>query len=357
MLNQAEQKIIDGVIVAMSSRDMVQLGELTRQMAAKHRFLYSFLGDTLRATTRRQRSDEQTDLFLRVVRTRMESLANWQQQGNETVAAIQNGEIDANAIKPLVRREARAYDEFYSGQSEKTGPRAAARERTGGEIDYVPIGLGANVNNAFRLTHVVSLAEAILGMIAVLQDRPQPVRWIDVGCGTGRIANAVNPRRFGVKTWEIVGCDFQDGKIAVANSRRTKNRNFFCSDAFEMLDNYRKKNESFDLVSMFEFLEHLDDPLRLIRRLDTFKPKFVLAASPLGQKMGSPRDITSQQAHLWSFTRRGWEQMFQLAGFEVVYSSEVRVGTYIGGLNWLSVVCGPQNQLRARRQTLAATDE
>ncbi len=68
--------------------------------------------------------------------------------------------------------------------------------------------------------------------------------------------------------------------------------------------------------------------------------------------MRKPLDVRPDRAHLWSFSRRAWEQMFELAGLEVVYSSEIRVGSYIGGLDWLSIVCGPRDQLRDRRQSL-----
>jgi hypothetical protein len=43
--------------------------------------------------------------------------------------------------------------------------------------------------------------------------------------------------------------------------------------------------------------------------------------------------VKPDRVHLWSFSLRSWQQMFELAGFEVVYSS------YIGGLDWLSVLC------------------
>ncbi len=356
--SETEERFMSEVTGALTRRNLEGLRGLTRQMATAHPFLYSFLNDTLRAaSTDGAHGNRQTDEFLRVVSTRMRSLANWRQQGNETVAAIEAGDIDANAIKPHIRLEAKAYDEFYAEQSEKIGGKLATVPPAGRDVDYVPIELGPNVNHAFRSTHAVSLVEMMLGTIALLSDREGPIRWIDVGCGTGRFANGVNPRRFGVEKWEIVGCDFQEGKIAVANRRRARGRSFFRNDAFDMLEDHRKRGEPFHLVSMFEFLKHLDDPLRFVRRLDSFNPSFVLAASPLAQKIGSPRDVRPDPVHLWSFTRRAWEQMFELAGFEVVYSSEVRVGSYIGGLDWLTIVCGPREQIKARRQAFGAAEE
>jgi SAM-dependent methyltransferase len=358
MLKSAtEDRLMGAVFAALKSHNLEELRGLTQEMATADRFLYSFLHDTLRAAANGSRSGRRTDDYLRVVKTRVRSLANWQQQGNETVAAIRTGAIDARAIKPHIRREASAYDQFYADQSERIGANLAAVPRGGRDVDHVALELGPNVNHAFRSTHAVTLVETILGSIEVLRDREGPVRWIDIGCGTGRFANSVNPRRFGVQNWDIVGCDFQEGKIAVANRRRARGRSFFCMDAFKMLEEYQIRGEAFHLVSMFEFLEHLDDPLRFIRQLDRFKPQFVLAASPLAQKMGNPLESKPDPVHLWSFSRHAWEQMFELAGFAVVYSSEVRVGSYIGGLDWLTIVCGPCEQLKARRQAFSTSSE
>ncbi len=196
--------------------------------------------------------------------------------------------------------------------------------------------------------------ETVFGISSLLSDKDETVRWMDIGCGIGNFANKVNPGRFGTRQWDIVGCDLQEGKIHVANRQKTKGRRFFASDAFDMLENYKTRGESFHLVSMFEFLEHLDDPLRFIRQLDTFSPKFVLVASPLEQKFGKPKDTKPDRVHFWSYSRKGWQQMFELAGFEVIYSAETRVGSYIGGLDWLTMLLGPRAECVARRQELGS---
>jgi hypothetical protein len=354
---EAKGGLVNDVITAIARRDVKALRGLTQEMATARPFLYSFLHDTLRAAMRGPQDGRQTDEFVRIVKTRVRSLRNWRQQGNETVAAIEAGEIDADAIKPHIRFEASAYDQFYADQSKRIGANVGAVPRAGRDLDCVALDLGPNVNHAFRSTHAVNLVETLLGTIAILMEGEVPIRWMDIGCGTGRFANGVNPRRYGVEKWEIVGCDFQEGKIGVANRRRARDRSFFCSDALAMLDDYKNKGELFHLVTMFEFIEHLDDPLHFIRKLDAFTPRFVLAASPLAQKMNNPRDIRPDPVHLWSFTRHGWEQMFALAGFEAVYSAEIRVGSYIGGLDWLTIVCGPREQMKARRQAFGAASE
>jgi hypothetical protein len=44
--------------------------------------------------------------------------------------------------------------------------------------------------------------------------------------------------------------------------------------------------------------------------------------------------------------------MLGLADFEVIHSSEVGIDSYIGGLDWLTVVCGPREGKRRVRLTL-----
>jgi 2-polyprenyl-3-methyl-5-hydroxy-6-metoxy-1,4-benzoquinol methylase len=364
--SRSEERMLEEVVAAASGRDVDELRRLTKEMSSTHRFAYAlmrdtlhsaiFLYETLRTAFRWSRSRKEADELLQAMTARIGSLAHWRQQDNETIAAIREGRIDAAAMKPHIRLDAAAYDQFYADQSEEILAKLEPTARPARAADHVAMQLGNNIYLALRATHAVALVETILGAIKLLFEGETPIRWMDIGCGTGRFANSVNPRRFGVEKWEIVGCDLQRGKVAVANRRRARGRRFFVSDALQMFDDYKARGESFHLVSMFEFLEHLEDPLHFLRRLDLFKPKFIIAASPLAQNIGRARDTTPDRAHLWSFSRRGWEQMFELAGFEVVYSSEVRVGAYVGGLDWLTVLCGPLQLMKARRQTLGAPE-
>jgi 2-polyprenyl-3-methyl-5-hydroxy-6-metoxy-1,4-benzoquinol methylase len=338
-----------------------KLESITAEVRKKEPFLYALLHDTLKAAANSQDDPEYLKQLAESARVRIDSLQYWNMEDNDTIAAIEAGAIDPESIKPHIRLAPEAYDEFYSGQSDVMEQRAdliekrVTRQRGAGpQRDFVEVGLGTNVNHSMRWTHAVSLVENLIGVISTMGAESEKVRWMDIGCGTGRFANAVNPARFSEKPWEIIGCDMQAGKIAVAEAQKARGRNFFASDAFAMLKSYENRGEFFDLVSMFEFLEHLDDPLKFVRRLHLFRPKFVLAASPLEQKLWSPTDTKPDRVHLWSFSRKSWEQLFELAGFEVVYTSEVRIGKYISGLDWLTTVCGPRAELHDKRKNLKA---
>lgn len=344
------------VVSAISHPKTGNLAGLSKRLMERQPFVYCALQDVLSASQQDADKPKLLETYAESARARIRSLSKWKQDGNETVAAIEAGEIDSDAIAPHVRFDSSEYDKFYGNQSSRLAAMASRLRESNADKDYATFKLGPNVNHSFRYSHAISVVENLLGITGALEN-VRPVRWMDIGCGTGHFANAVNPARFGLTSWEIVGCDMQAGKIAIAQKQRARGREFFASDAFAMLDAYKKKGEHFDLVSMFEFLEHLDDPLKFMRKLDTFKPKFVLAASPLAQRLNQPKSSKPDRVHLWSFSRRSWEQMFALAGLDVVYSSETRVGGYIGGLDWLSMASGPIDQLRERRTALTGQGE
>jgi 2-polyprenyl-3-methyl-5-hydroxy-6-metoxy-1,4-benzoquinol methylase len=338
-----------------------KLEAVTAELRSKDPFLYSMLHDTLHSAATNSNDTKFLERLGQSIRVRIDSMQHWKREGNETIAAIGGGGIHPESIKLHIRLAPEAYSDFYSDQSDVFGQRAGniekrlARQRGDAPPgDYVDAALGSNINHSLRWTHAVSLVENLIGVISMIGTGREKVRWMDIGCGTGRFANAVNPARFTDREWDIIGCDMQAGKIAVAEAQKARGRRFFVADAFEMLKSYENRGEMLDLVSMFEFLEHLDDPLQFVRRLHLFRPKFVLAASPLEQKFSSPAEIRPDPVHLWSFSRKSWEQLFELAGFEVVYTSEVRIGSYISGLDWLSTVCGPREELHDKRTSLKA---
>lgn len=294
-----------------------------------------------------------------VIEARIASLGHWRREGNETIAAIVSGTIDPAAIKPHVRHAAEDYDRFYREQDRDARPRAAARAAHAGEVPDArrpvcrPERIGANLNHSLRKGLATRLVELVFGYVEALE-APDEVAWLDIACGTGQIANATDPTRYGARGWSITGADLQTSRISDARVRAARGRRFEVADAFDLLAAKAAAGERFHIVSMFEFLEHLEDPLALLRRVAAFGPSFVVAGSPLAQKLERPDDRAPDRSHLWSFSREAWEQMFRAAGLEPVISSETRVGSYVGGLDWLSMVSGPKALLESRRQSLQA---
>jgi hypothetical protein len=220
------------------------------------------------------------------------------------------------------------------------------------------LALSGNFNHAFRMPAVTMLIEILFGFMermAARDDANQSkIAWLDIACGRGEIANAVDPMRFGAQDWEIAGADLQKAKIELARRANTIGRRFEVEDALELMRRKLAANERYHIVSMFEFLEHIEDPLKMLRQIKGMDPVFVVAGSPLAQKLNAPMDDKPDRVHLWSYSREGWEELFRLAGFSPVYSSETRVGAYVGGLDWLTMICGPVDQIRAQRTAMWA---
>ncbi len=83
-------------------------------------------------------------------------------------------------------------------------------------------------------------------------------RVLDVGCGTGRLAQRVSPL-----VREVVGVDHDQAAIEVAMSRGVPNARFVHHDLSETIPHLGR----FDLALLSHVLEHIDDPVELLQAL------------------------------------------------------------------------------------------
>lgn len=82
------------------------------------------------------------------------------------------------------------------------------------------------------------------------------VRILDLGCGAGFLSNPLAARG-----WNVTGIDVSESSIAVATRRdRTRSVRYLVGDARRL----SFADESFDVVCAMDFLEHVDDPQRVI---------------------------------------------------------------------------------------------
>ena len=356
---------------AIGAEDGERITQAVAQIKREEGFLYSAIRDLLAAlplyadrTTpapaphrriEQARRRMTPALAAEKLAVRMTAFGHWRRDGNQTIAAITSGELNPARIRPHVRFADEEYAKFYAGQDAALEKQLARAKRAGDtpERPFAPLPLAPNFNHAFRMPQAVSLIELLFGFLEAL-DAPGKLAWLDIACGRGEMANAVDPTRFCARDWEIAGADLQNAKIEIARRQNTHGRTFHAEDALEMMRCKLAAQERYHIVTMFEFLEHIDDPLGLLRQISAMEPTFVMAGSPLEQKLDAPMDDTPDRAHLWSYSREGWEEMFRLAGFEPVFSSEARVGAYVGGLDWLTIICGPLDVLKARRTGLSS---
>ncbi|HEY9815695.1 MAG TPA: class I SAM-dependent methyltransferase, partial [Candidatus Obscuribacterales bacterium] len=321
-----------------------------------HILAFSMLADTLKEANKTLSQPESDTKQVRLqklvdtIQINIDSLVLWDQTNHRTVEALENGRIRPKTLKPHARFSAEKYDEFYSNQSSKISKLANRSEEPSQQPTSNDINrdLSRNINHGFRVSYGVYLVEVLFGLLAK-KNGDQPIRWLDIGCGIGSIINTVNPQRYGCQAWEITGCDMQEGKIELANHYKLPDRQFFPKEAFALLSEMSTQNTPYDIISMFEFLEHLNDPLDFLEKLAKFRSELILIASPLAQVIGKPFTKQPDPVHLWSFSREGLEKMLDIAGLEVVYSAEIRVGSYVGGLDWLTVVCGDKALFKEKR--------
>ena len=89
--DETEEKLAAALTSAMSSGDAEKIRVGAGEMRAKKPFLYSVLHDTLSAAISHAKDGKPIESFIKVVDVRLQSLMNWRQEGNETVAAINWG--------------------------------------------------------------------------------------------------------------------------------------------------------------------------------------------------------------------------------------------------------------------------
>jgi len=341
---------------AVATQDAAEIRRLLARLSLEDPFLFSFLADSATTAAELVERGREATRLSSVLRARLDSLKHWWPDRNETVNLIRQGTLKALDIKAHVRAAPETSAKFYADQSDNFAVWARSKAVSDEpRKEDKPIAIGdhfmvENVNHAFRWAHALSVIETIFGFVFHKVGEKDEIRWLDIACGAGEFANRANPRKFcPIANWRIVGCDFQYGKIRYANRTSTQGRSFHVADAFDILDTPRDGSPSFHIVSFFELLEHLDDPARFLNLLRRHKPTFLIAASPRAQNMMRPWLADPDHVHYWSFSRQGWQDLFEYYGFEVLYMAEQYVGEYIGGLDWLSIVCGPRTLMKELR--------
>lgn len=98
-------------------------------------------------------------------------------------------------------------------------------------------------------------------------DRYSPrtsLRVLDVGCGAGFLSNALARSSPGGRSLEVHGLDISNDSLRVAKVHDSTSSVLYVNgDAYKL----PFTNESFDVVTSMDFLEHVDDPEQVIREV------------------------------------------------------------------------------------------
>jgi len=348
---------IHDVLRAARSGDLTACADHISSIEDHSPFLYAYYSsqlEALRKTTRgpskgKQRMQKIAEKIGPAIDALTLTECNWQREGNQTIAAIESGQISHRSIVPHPRNAPEVISAEYERKNSEIQDRSHSFLSRFRKYQPLPPAQPlTNINHYFRKTQAIAQVEALIGL-AGSTDRNDKIRWVDIACGLGGITNAVLPDRHRKGPWQIQGYDLQISNVEHANACRPRGRRFFHGDCYQAVAAVAAQKSRVHIISMFEFLEHLEDPLALLREVATVNAEFVICGSPLAQRMDSPYNDRIDPVHLWSFDRESYSRLGELTRLEVVSTTETRVGTYLGGLDWLTVIFGPVERFSNRR--------
>ena len=306
----------------------------------KQPFLFSYLRDIINTLQNLEAVNSETQIkLLKTLIKRLNHFHHWEAEENATIKLIDQSIIKTNEIKPHIRCSDLDYKTFYINQNSEFAKRLKnqRKEPFNTTKSHLSLKFKNNYAHIIRKSHALNIIETYM---AILENLSVSInkKWLDIGCGNGFIANAVNPQRYAKSEWEIQGCDLQKNKIQTAKNRATNNRQFYQEDVLEKLKTNNIKKTEYDIISMFEFCEHFADPFSLLKDISKNNFKIMVISTPLAQKINKINDSKPDPVHLWSFTSIAIIKMLQQINLNVVYHSEIGVGRYTKGLDWLTVV-------------------
>jgi SAM-dependent methyltransferase len=159
---------------------------------------------------------------------------------------------------------------------------------------------------------------SIIACIKELAELGQSPSLLDVGCGLGHLLDVAYDEGF-----DVEGVEFNP--YAVEQTRKKYNFPIYLGD----IAGY--SGRQFDVITMFDVVEHLQNPFEAMRKVVTFmKPKGMLVLttmdcdSVVSRILGTRlEDFRRIREHLFFFTRRSMERVLRQNGLEIV-----RIGSY-----------------------------
>lgn len=156
-------------------------------------------------------------------------------------------------------------------------------------------------------------------LLAIAERRMKPGRLLDVGCGVGELLSVATGRG-----WTAAGVE-RNGRATQSTERRTGAKVWGC-----VFEDAPLEEESFELITLTDVLEHLRDPTAVLKRVHSL-------LSPGGMLLVTTIDVRSAAAaglgaawwhyhrdHLWYFHRRALCRLAGASGFAQVRCTRMR---------------------------------
>ena len=137
---------------------------------------------------------------------------------------------------------------------------------------------------------------------------------LDIGCGTGEFIAELQKK--GCEVW---GVDFNKNHTEIARNKFGL-KNIFAMDFSDFLD--KEDLPKFDIVTFFGLLEHIDNPLKLVQKVEKIiKPDGIIATSAPSKEnlVVYMHSIDLPPHHLSQWGREAIANLFQKIGFSIFH--------------------------------------
>lgn len=150
-------------------------------------------------------------------------------------------------------------------------------------------------------------------IITIIRKYKKPTVLLDVGCGIGVFLQAVKEAG-----WKTIGVDMSKSAVTYARSRGLDIR-------LGKIEELSLKRESFDVITLFQTIEHIEDPIKTLKKIHTLLRKggILVMTTPneeslmarlLGRLWFGYRNIE----HLYFFNKQSLTAMQKRAGFKKI---------------------------------------
>lgn len=179
---------------------------------------------------------------------------------------------------------------------------------------YIPIGKFA------RLFGVTWADKTLTELTSVLQadgvNTSLPLRFLDTGCFEGKLLDQIVEQ----KPWVATGLEPNETAVNIARAKGHVVLQGHAEDAVEIIP----EEQQFDVIFMGQSIEHVDDPLRVLRRLRLLLAPggvLVLSTPNLGSReidwFGPTWAHWHPPYHRYIFSRRGLESLANRVGLRL----------------------------------------
>lgn len=155
---------------------------------------------------------------------------------------------------------------------------------------------------------------------------PPPARLLEVGCAAGFALEVMQE-----KGYDVYGIELSERMAGEAGKRVGAGRVHH-----GILEPGLHPEGSFDIVTLWDVVEHVEDPIELLRTARSYlSPRGILVletqnvASLFARMLGIRWQHYKFQEHLYHFNPKTVKELLRLAGFELLERSARRGGKYV----------------------------